>query len=85
MLTPDPPISLNWATPSSASQLVAVAACPSVRLSFSPCVFRNSYTAAPPVEERRDQRQPAGAPVGPSITNIKDMLSTRVYPAGLPP
>lgn len=44
-----------------------------------------SYTAAQPVEERWARCQPAGAPVGQSISSIKDMLSTRVYPPGLEP
>ncbi len=45
----------------------------------------SSYTAAQPVEERWARCQPARAPVGQSISSIKDMLSTRVYPPGLEP
>ena len=53
-----------------------------------PCLSHNSqpsYTAAQPVEERWARCQAAGAPVGQSISSIKDMLSTRVYPPGLEP
>lgn len=44
-----------------------------------------SYTAAQPVEERWACCQLSRAPVGQSISSIKDMLSTRVYPSGLEP
>lgn len=63
------------------------AVCLSVTPDF-PSVSHNShssYTAAQPVEERWAWCQPAGAPVGQSISSIKDMLSTRVYPPGLEP
>ena len=61
--------------------------CLSVTPDF-PCLSHNShpsYTAAQPVEERWARCQAAGAPVGQSISSIKDMLSTRVYPPGLEP
>lgn len=61
--------------------------CPSVTPDFH-CLSHNSrssYTAVQPVEERWARCQPAGAPVGQSISSIKDMLSTRVYPPGLEP
>lgn len=57
-------------------------------LTFPLClttVSHPSYTAAQAVEERWACCQPARAPVGQSISSIKDMLSTRVYPPGLEP
>lgn len=70
-----------------AAVCLLVAVCLSVAPDF-PCLSHNShpsYTAAQTVEERWAWCQSAGAPVGQSISSIKDMVSTQVYPPGLAP
>lgn len=90
---------LHCFSPSDRLSLLSAPVCPvCLRLPLSVCGLsvchpwlslshnsHPSYTAAQPVEERWARCQPAGAPVGQSISSTKDMLSTRVYPPGLEP